>query len=552
MQSHYRDVVRLSDQAVNQSLGFQDLRPESATYGGRVTPEMGYAEAGASAHGVDRLVCAYYCGESRYVGDARLLERAQLFAEHLLREQHADGTLDLKTTNFHDATYVGFNVQVLAYTYRLLLRKSNGSEAETRLVRRLAEFLERGAAGMRSGGFHTPNHRWVMASGLALLYRILGTEALREEAERYLSEGIDCTEYGEYTERSTGVYNVVNNRSLMIVAEELGKPELLQHVSRNLHMMLHYFEPDETLFTLKSRRQDYGKKVYPTNYYENYLLMAHRVGEPVFAAVADDLLRLCVDRDVPGPPAGTLVHYLLDPGLTRQELPQRRPETNFRFFNPDSGVFRVRQGEVTLSAITGNTTFCAFQKGTNVVGLKLAATFYGDRGRFVADSIEAADAQVILRQRKRWGYVRPFASPPATSVWDDMPHETRERVNMQDFDTEVRISFRLDEPGAPVSVDVSSTGLEGVLYKLELSFGPGGWCETECTREPGTAGRYVIVSGGKVRYLMGWDGIVVDGGFAEHNYAADMRGSEPPAPEAFTVFFTGVSPIRRTIRLSVE
>jgi hypothetical protein len=246
------------------------------------------------------------------------------------------------------------------------------------------------------------------------------------------------------------------------------------------------------------------------------------------------------------------VHYLLDPALTRQELPQRRPETNFRFFNPDSGVLRVRQGEVTLSAITGNTTFCAFQKGTNVVGLKLAATFYGDRGRFVADSIEAADAQVILRQRKRWGYVRPFASPPATSVWDDMPHETRERVNMQDFDTEVRISFRLDEPGAPVSVDVSSTGLEGVLYKLELSFGPGGWCETECTREPGTAGRYVIVSGGKVRYLMGWDGIVVDGGFAEHNYAADMRGSEPPAPEAFTVFFTGVSPIRRTIRLSVE
>jgi hypothetical protein len=552
MRSHYTDVVRLSDRAVEQSLGFQDLRPGTATYGGRVTPEMGYAEAGASAHGVDRLVCAYYCGESRYAGDTRLLERGALFAEHLLREQHADGTLDLKTTNFHDATYVGFNVQVLAYTYRLLRRESAGSEVETRLIELLGSFLERGAPGMLSGGFHTPNHRWVMASGLSLLYRILGTEALRAEAERYLAEGIDCTEYGEYTERSTGVYNVVNNRSLMIVAEELDRPELLEHVSRNLRMMLRYFEPDETLFTLKSRRQDYGKKVYPTNYYENYLLMAHRTGDPVYAAVADALLRLCVERNAAGPPAGTLVHYLLSPGLRDNELPRRSPERSYRFANPESGILRVREGEVSLSALTGNTTFCTFQKGTNAVHLKLSATFYGDRGRFVADSIEVTDSQVVLRQKKRWGYVRPFASPPVTSVWDDMPHESRDRANMQDFDTEVRITFRLEEPGSPVEVKACSTGLEGVLYKLELAFAPGGWCETECTREPGAPGRYVIVSGGRLRYLVGWDVIAVDGGFAEHNYAADMRGSEPPAPEAFTVFFTGVSPIRRTVRLSVE
>jgi hypothetical protein len=552
MRSHYQEVVRLSDRAVKQSLGFQDLRPGSVTYGGRVTPEMGYAEAGASARGVDRLVCAYYCGESRYAGDARLLERAVLFAEHLLREQHADGTLDLKTTNFHDATYVGFNVQVLAYTYRLLRQESTGSEAEKGLIRHLGSFLERGAAGMLSGGFHTPNHRWVMASGLSLLYRILGTQALRQEAERYLAEGIDCTEYGEYTERSTGVYNVVNNRSLMIVAEELERPELLEHVSRNLRMMLHYFEPDETLFTLKSRRQDYGKKVYPTNYYENYLLMAHRTGDPVFAGVADDLLRLCVERSAAGPPAGTVVHYLLDPDLRKHELRRQSPATSFRFFNPDSGILRVREGEVTLSALTGNTTFCTFQKGSNAVHMKLSATFYGDRGRFVADSIQVADSQVVLRQQKRWGYVRPFASPPATSVWDDMPHASRERANMQDFDTEVRITFRLDEPGSPVEVDARSSGLEGVLYKLELVFVPGGWFETECTREPGTPGRYVIVSGGRVRYQVGWDGIGVDGGFAEHNYAADMRGSEPPEPDAFTVFFTGVSPIGRTVRLAVD
>lgn len=552
MRSHYADVVRLSDRAVKQSLGFQDLRPGSATYGGRVTPEMGYAEAGASAHGVDRLVCAYYCRQSRHFGDARLLERALLFAEHLLREQHADGTLDLKTTNFHDATYVGFNVQVLAYTYRLLRRESTGSETEMRLTEHLGTFLERGAAGMLSGGFHTPNHRWVMASGLSLLYRILGTEALRSEAERYLAEGIDCTEYGEYTERSTGVYNVVNNRSLMIVAEELERPELLEHVYRNLRMMLHYFEPDETLFTLKSRRQDYGKKVYPTNYYENYLLMAHRTEDPVFAAVADNLLRLCVERNAVGAPAGTLVHYLLDPGLQEAEPPRCGPETRYRFSNPESGILRVREADVTLTALTGNTTFCTFQNGANVVHLKLSATFYGDRGRFVADSIQVTDSQVVLRQKKRWGYVRPFASPPVTSVWDEMPHESRERANMQDFDTEVRITFRLEEAGSPVEVDARSTGLEGVLYKVELAFAPAGWCETECTREPGAPGRYVIVSGGRVRYLLGWDAIAVDGGFAEHNYAADMRGSEPPDPDAFTVFFTGVSPIRRTVRLSTE
>ena len=84
--------------------------------------------------------------------------------------------------------------------------------------------LTKASDGMVGNGFHTPNHRWVVASGLAMVMNILDMPELMSEINKYLDEGIDCDEYGEYAERSISIYNLTNNESFIILARELNRP----------------------------------------------------------------------------------------------------------------------------------------------------------------------------------------------------------------------------------------------------------------------------------------------------------------------------------------
>ena len=64
------------------------------------------------------------------------------------------------------------------------------------------------------GGFHTPNHRWAIAGMLKLCGRLFNDDVMYASADRYLAEGIDCNEDGEYAEKSAGNYNSVNNDAM--------------------------------------------------------------------------------------------------------------------------------------------------------------------------------------------------------------------------------------------------------------------------------------------------------------------------------------------------
>ena len=87
------------------------------------------------------------------------------------------------------------------------------------------------AKGCLNGGFHTPNHRWVECAALLMCHNIFGWKELREKVDGYLSEGIDCDEYGEFTERSMGCYNPINVNSMLVMAEEGNLPQLEEYAS---------------------------------------------------------------------------------------------------------------------------------------------------------------------------------------------------------------------------------------------------------------------------------------------------------------------------------
>ncbi|MBT6149566.1 MAG: hypothetical protein HOH74_29270, partial [Gemmatimonadetes bacterium] len=113
MKRHYPVIVAEAEARIASLLDLQCLDPSSRDYGALLAPERGYSEPGQSSGAIDQLVSVYLCPEAQRRGDALLLQSAELYADHLLRSQHEDGTMDLRETNFHDATMIGFSTQTL-------------------------------------------------------------------------------------------------------------------------------------------------------------------------------------------------------------------------------------------------------------------------------------------------------------------------------------------------------------------------------------------------------------------------------------------------------
>jgi hypothetical protein len=535
---HYRHILRQTEAGVPRITAQQVQDTGDREYGGFRPEEQGYAEPGVSIAQAFRLITLYTCRDSVYYHDDVILDRVKLFLEFCLRKQHADGTIDLMTTNFHCAATMAFSIQNAAPAYDLLVRDKTPAAEEARDL--LYQYIERGGEGMRTGGFHTPNHRWVMASALSLVYRITGDKRLKEEALAYLREGIDCNEYGEYTERSVGVYNHIVNRSLIITARELNQPELLAPVRRNLDTLIYYIEPDDSLYTLTSRRQDYGTRVFPGQYYDNFLCLADDNSR--YPWMADYIFRSGLSR---GNTPGGLHHFLLQPGLKEKEYTATRPEFSYCHYNPVTGFVRTREGNQTVSILSKNTLFLKYQKGGIALHARFAGTFFGTKGRFAADEITPGDRGYVLRYHSRWGYIRPLNEAPPTTVWEDIDLSAREKVNLQDYIIEMNIEPR----NTGVGLCIRGEGTPQVLCKLELIITPGGILHGEGLSVRGVPGGSAVFSGQQVSYHLKGDSLTLIGGSSAHSYTENMRGGEPQDTGSFTLYLTFRTPFTHTLEI---
>ncbi|HML47886.1 MAG TPA: hypothetical protein PKE04_14180 [Clostridia bacterium] len=544
---------RINDHLVPRILGAQIRQPGAVDDGGLLLPEKGFAEPARSAFAADTLISAYLSPNSRYCGDEAVLRGALQLLAHLVRNTHADGTIDLLETNFHDATCNGFSVQVLGYTHRLMKDRAEKSALERAVFESLEEFLGLSARAMREGGFHTPNHRWVLASALSLCYRELGDEGCLATARLYLDEGMDCDEEGEYTERSAGIYDVVCNHSLMILVNELDRPELAECVLRNLDKLAHYVEPDGSVLTLNSRRQDYGKRMDPYRHTLPCLLALahpHDPGDSRFARAAGLLAFLFRQYEevlnglwAPQDAGALVTHLLLRPELAQVHPAEALPERYERLY-PKAGVLRRRDGNATLTLVRDNATFMKLQVGSMEMLVRLSASYYA-RGQFRAEAIEPAEGGWRMRYSHRWGYKRPLGDRTGTPVWADMPHHLREDVNMLTWNWEVAVL-----PGdRQVTVHIHGDGCDRLPWALECALTAGGMLSTETAFVPGKPGNWVAHRGA-CAYRLHNDEIRFQGGSREHWYAPNMRGSEAPREDRFTVYATGFAPVDERIVFS--
>ncbi len=552
MKSHYKQLLKFADRGVESILKSQCLDPMDREYGGFPEMRKGFTEHSRGPGNASNLSVLYYNENSAYHRDKRLLDAANLAMDYTLRVQNEDGTIDLVETNFHCAATMGFSLQNFVPAYRVIKKYNQHTAEEDKLQEKFLEYITNGAQGMMTGGFHTPNHRWVIASALSLCYNELGNKEFLDEIDLYLKEGIDCNEDGEWTERSAGIYNKVNNDGMIIMAEELGRWELLEAAQRNLYMMFTYLEPDDSLFTMNSHRQDIGKTLYPLRYYENYLMTAHYLKNKHFAYMADYLFNMV--NDYPGDKsqlgAGAIpkciAKYMLNDFLRNNEL-EKEPYDweHFEEYYKESNIVRKRSGNVITTVMGEGAMFCKFQKGLNQVVFRYAGSYYGTKGRFEPDSLTKIEGGYRLHFKSEWGYVRPLGCPDRPTKNGHTNIEHRKTANMSKF--EVNIDILPSDDGMQLVID--SMGVENLPCKLEMIFQPDGFFDSEQAEFKAAAGQHIMLRYGKYRYIKGADTIEIDGAFGETNYHSDLRGSYPEVPNAFTVYFTAWSPTKRIINI---
>ena len=570
--THRERLTRLAEITVPHILKAQVVDKDSRYYGGITEPVKGFPDPMSTAGYMDQLLSLYYCPDSIYYQDESLLDRISAMMDHLLAWQHDDGTIDFLEVDFYSVPSLAFTVQVLVPLVRLIesraSRASQGAELgagpgaaakmdeENSIKSKIIKFLQKAAYAMPRGGFNTPNHRWVVASAESLCASYFGDKDCLDDCNLYLQEGIDCDEDGEFTERSVGIYDAVNDNAMIIMAKELDRLDLLEHVRRNLNKLQKYIEPDNTVMTLNSRRQDVGRAVYPRNMYWTYRYMAVKDQNPFYAHMADKLLAIWENMQNPlgnaqkqYEPIGlvsSIKQFLLDETLNIDPPAEIWTNTYHAFFSR-SGIVRERQEDCSFTLVADKPVFIKVQNGNLCVYGKLHASLTGfGAGRFTADTMEKiADSAYRMTHKATLPYARPLVNP---GTWDynKMPNDKRVKVGHQTlaFDVCAAIFERA------VELRIKIEGVEYVPWKLELLFDPCGIWETGDSWVSGAAGSWTILKAGGAVYMKDGDKLEISGGTGLQRYAPYARSSEDPDAEKFNVYLTGFTPVDHTVRIT--
>lgn len=537
-------LVRANDERVDSLLPQQQRRTGHPAVGS-LSDAHGIPTVHATAHFVTTLGCAIAAAASLHHRSSGLIEPLESAARYLLSAQHADGTIDLISTNFHSPPDTAFVVESLAPLVVIL--RNEGWRPLERLQMDLERFLRRAGTALATGGLHTPNHRWVVCAALARIHSLYPEERYVTRIEQWLAEGIDLDPDGQYTEKSTTVYSPVVNRALLTVARLLDRPQLREPVRRNLEMTLYYVHPDGEVVTEASRRQDRYQRGSMGRYYYSYRTLALLERNGRFAAMARQIERTALPQLT-----GELAAFLEEPELQRELPPDEPLPTDYVKTFAHSHLARIRRGNVSATVLARNSTLFSLRRGAAALeAVRVASAFFG-KGQFVAGELEVLPGGYRLRQHLEGPYFQPLTAdqivpgepvsiaPNGTLAIDG--RALRARSNVQTLESTIEVA----EGNGGFALHLDITGTDGVPVAVELGFRRGGSL-AGVEAVPGVPDAFLLTDG-HGRYRSGGDTIQFGPGRADHTWT-QLRGALPKW-DGLSVYLTGLTPFRLTLNLT--
>ncbi len=527
-----RGIIKHHDGVVEETLAKQVTDPKSRGYGslaaGNATiPDRGIYSARAAATVVEQCAAAYLHPESKFHGDRLMVERIGLAIGFLNRAQHPDGFIDLLETNFDSPPDTGFTVQNLA-TGACLAHRAGEHE----LVALCEPFLRKAAAGLAIGGIHTPNHRWVVSSALAQVNELFPDPRYVRRIDQWLAEGIDIDEDGQYTERSTAVYNIVCDRAFVVLAAKLKRPELLDPVRRNLQSMLYLMHANYEVVTEISRRQDRNQRGMMSGYWFPLRYLAARDHNGQFATIANHFT----------PAFSSLPAMMEYPEMAGPMPAAAALPSDFRKEMRALGIVRFRRGAMSATLLSDNARFFTLRQGDAVIqAVRFASAFFG-KGQFSGAEVQSFNGGFALTQDLEGPYYQPFDPPRRVTPanWSKLREERTKSPICR-----LRQSASIMQTQHGFRVRMQSEGTAGVPVAIEIGFRDGGQLEG-CEQDGAGA---ALLRAGTGSYTVGGDRIRFGPGLCEHRYT-DVRGALEKLP-GLSVYLTAFTPVDHSVEFDL-
>ena len=541
MKAHYDRIVKDTEKRVRHALQTQNLDQGSPYYGAFVMPNGVYMQKHA-LYQIASLAAAYLNADTAYYHDEKVLRSMILGLDYVDSTQHENGLFDYITCNFFSAPDTAFCIGIILPALQYLRKQPSLTHEEELLHDRLAKIIYAGGRGLLEGGFHTPNHRWAIAGLLAQCGMIFGEQELIDGAQQYLREGIDCNADGEYSEKSAGNYNGVNNHAMLLLAEALGDDSFEQHVIRNLRMMLTYWEPDDSVFTANSTRFDKDLKVYPSGYYFFYLYIGVKYEIPEFIAMANYAFRVIEEKNLLSP--DLLLALMLHPELVAYESNLCSTPTAYKAYYEESGIARVRRERFSYTVMKDKSNFLYVHNGAIKLAMKIGGSFCEHRA-FKAEKMWEENGAFHLHQRMRGWYYLPFPEKPATSDWWKMDNAGRPKKMGPDMDIDVVI--RDTDNG--IDVDIHTSGVKGAPWRVELAFSGISRISNPHMTMPIHGDEVIVLKDSDFTVTDGFNKMEVGPAFGVHHFTDGKEDSETKTPGAATVYMTDYTEFHHVISI---
>ena len=541
MRGHAAQLLARLDAHIERLMARQVLEESSADYGGFMEDDL-HVESRQCGFDLSALACGYVTKDSAHYLSERVKAALTAALAYLRAHQRPGGCVDLLSCNVASAPDTAFMINAVLNAWWLLERCEDARAAWLRPA--LLRLIDSAASGIAAGGFHTPNHRWAIAACLLHCAKITGRRELAARAQAYLREGLDINEDGEFAERSAGNYNQVNDEQMLRLYMATGDRTFLQAAEKNLEMMYCYIDPDGSVFTQNSTRQDMGKKVYLDTYYKLYLLAGHFLGREDFGAMAEWIYRDCRSR---GTWPDGVEWLLLLPQMDGfgAQAPFAPPFLRYDRLFEHSDIARVRRGGFSLTLMRGKPNFLYFQSGA----LPLYMAIYQnlcDQRNFVPETLQRTERGFRLSGRAPVWYYQPFDQKPQTSDWWRMDNAARARLTAEGLHT--LVEAELTEEG--VNLHIRTQGVDRLPVRVEIGLLPGGRIRTQHFTQLMRAGEQVTILDGDIE-ITGPQGDAIDiaPAFGCHDIRARMGGAYPLSDACYTVLLTDYTPVDRTLSI---